>query len=1327
MQNIKKIIVGFFTLTLLILNGCSSGSDSTSAVSSSLSGVAQKGAFVKDSDVTLCKLNKKMLCTSEVLKSKVSDDKGSYEFKTLPWSGLSRLTISGYYLDELTGKTSLFPATITAIVNIQSNVKQKSNTNILTDMRAKRMKELVEKGKSIDEASDESRDDVKKLFNVSSDDFTSLNLVDFSAGKASVNVELLRISAAVANAQDPVGTLEELMKIYKDGGIEAVLNSTLYRTLMGLIQKVKVKEVLTKMLGADEANAVTITEITPFAVANIVTFGVVNSDNKVRISLIGTEFTGSPIISVSSSNNLLGINNVALADDNKSAILDMNISTSCADINATFTVDYMTLKDIIDPIRTNELRYKDEISICATSNVDDDVNTTPVTVKPTALISLVPLHKNQIRLTLLGTEFENYTGSINTELITSSDTLAITATVVADNNKSVVFTLNEETNYCAENNVTIGLYTFNLKSVPNESDTFKSNKIRYVSPSTVAECNNGNGESLPIPFNRAPTVSITPSVLGPIAVETLLELHATVVDANSEDTVTLQWRYKKVAHSKYKSGGTTSQFSQGFMVAGRYVVDVNATDNHGASTLESIEFDVVEVNHTPTVSISPSDDVNIQVGERVILKSHASDEDADELTISWKLKESGTDDFTTVANYGVTGFMYTFNTLGTYLVVVEAEDGNGSKADANITVNVLAVPAIVTTLDDINISIVVKGSVSEQTNFNTDILPEAVENPKYGTVEYYKIGNEVPAFTYSNENCFIGKDSFIYKSGDDYGRVNVTITTGSSLQILSETKTLFNTESLSGEFLRTKNSKETVEITTDTHAGSASLLIIGNETIHYNYTPDNNYTGADFFEYSVSTTINECSYSGTGRISFIVEEEPANLHLFTWYDSIHGYEIWRTDGTVNGTAMVKDIRTGSYGGGAIENAVVIDGVYYFTANDGINSSELWKTDGTESGTTMVKDINPGADDGSFPYGFSVIDKNFYFFARTGDNNGSNWKGSKGLWKSDGTEAGTLLVEDFGDDSLTSYAGPGYLQSLDDLLIFVRDDGAGNGSQWEPWISDGSSSSFKLKDIWPGDDGSSFIGCIEMNHRCYASADDYTHGSELWVTDGTTANTYMVKDINENNDSATRGSGGGASHLTVVGDKLFFVSFDTIKGASLWKSDGTESGTQMVKDSFIDENETNMAKRYDYKYNYGDFTAVNNTLYFKFNDEVNGQELWKSDGTEAGTVMVKDIGSDNYSAPSQLREMKGTLYFWFADNGTPTNSGLYKTDGTSAGTVLVKAFPSDDFEVSGRGITVDGSKLYIELLNNGRKEYWISDGTSTGTFKLVDGENWGEEG
>ena len=76
---------------------------------------------------------------------------------------------------------------------------------------------------------------------------------------------------------------------------------------------------------------------------------------------------------------------------------------------------------------------------------------------------------------------------------------------------------------------------------------------------------------------------------------------------------------------------------------------------------------------------------------------------------------------------------------------------------------------------------------------------------------------------------------------------------------------------------------------------------------------------------------------------------------------------------------------------------------------------------------------------------------------------------------------------------------------------------------------------------------------------YFSAEDASHGWELWKSDGTTAGTFMVKDIRP----GSRGS--RPRSLTAVGGMLFFTADDGIHGWELWKSDGTQAGTVMVKD------------------------------------------------------------------------------------------------------------------------------------------------------------------
>ena len=90
---------------------------------------------------------------------------------------------------------------------------------------------------------------------------------------------------------------------------------------------------------------------------------------------------------------------------------------------------------------------------------------------------------------------------------------------------------------------------------------------------------------------------------------------------------------------------------------------------------------------------------------------------------------------------------------------------------------------------------------------------------------------------------------------------------------------------------------------------------------------------------------------------------------FAASDATHGDELWKSDGTVFGTVMVKDIDTtsGSYGSGP-DNLTSVGGTLYFTASLSGTGRELWKSDGTTAGTTRVKDIAPGPASNGVPSG-----------------------------------------------------------------------------------------------------------------------------------------------------------------------------------------------------------------------------------------------------------------------------------------------------------------------------------------------------------------------
>ncbi|MCL4266140.1 MAG: hypothetical protein KJ069_23220 [Anaerolineae bacterium] len=431
--------------------------------------------------------------------------------------------------------------------------------------------------------------------------------------------------------------------------------------------------------------------------------------------------------------------------------------------------------------------------------------------------------------------------------------------------------------------------------------------------------------------------------------------------------------------------------------------------------------------------------------------------------------------------------------------------------------------------------------------------------------------------------------------------------------------------------------------------------------------------------------------------SMVLDIEPegdSNPRLFTLMEgkvyfsattTTHGYELWVTDGTAVGTHMVKNINP--YPGGSLDpgplHLTVFEGMLYFSADDVAHGRELWKSDGTEAGTIMVKDMNAnefhrGNTDASEPYGFVEMNGALYFIADDGSGDGL-WKtdGTEAgtvrigsinafrkpavvgntlffvgyeppfyddeLWKSDGTPAGTMIVKDINAGTFSS--SPEHLTVVNNTLFFTASDSSipGQGHGAELWKSDGTEAGTVLvKDIRSGPDGSLAENLTDMNGILYFRANNGVNGIELWRSDGTEANTFMVKDINPG-----EGWGfpppimpGGGFNLPVINNELYFYGSDGINGVELWKSDGTESGTVLIKDIFAGSEGSTP----------GWFTSNGTTLYYTANDGVYGMELWQSDGTEVGTFMIHEIYPGlNPTGPANL-SVQGEWLLFSADDG-----------------------------------------------------------------------------
>lgn len=175
----------------------------------------------------------------------------------------------------------------------------------------------------------------------------------------------------------------------------------------------------------------------------------------------------------------------------------------------------------------------------------------------------------------------------------------------------------------------------------------------------------------------------------------------------------------------------------------------------------------------------------------------------------------------------------------------------------------------------------------------------------------------------------------------------------------------------------------------------------------------------------------------------------------------------------------------------------------------------------------------------------------------------------------------------------------------------------------------------------------------------------------------------------------------------VGSQLFFTA-TTETGSELWKTDGTVAGTVQVKDILPGPLSSSPSF----------LTAVGTTLYFKARNNASGEELWKSDGTAAGTVMVKDILPGTLtSGVNSLCDVSGTLYFSANDGASGTE--LWKSDGTAAGTVMVK-----NIRVGANGsgvnniVNLAGSVIFAANDGSSGYELWKSDGTSVGTVQVT---------
>jgi ELWxxDGT repeat protein len=284
---------------------------------------------------------------------------------------------------------------------------------------------------------------------------------------------------------------------------------------------------------------------------------------------------------------------------------------------------------------------------------------------------------------------------------------------------------------------------------------------------------------------------------------------------------------------------------------------------------------------------------------------------------------------------------------------------------------------------------------------------------------------------------------------------------------------------------------------------------------------------------------------------------------------------------------------------------------------------------------------------------------------------------------------------------------------------------------ELWVTDGTQAGTHLvKDIYPGAASSSPVHLFNVGGTLYFFARDLHHGYELWKSDGTESGTVMVKDIYPGSGSSNNFTGETDSNIS-LSDVLTgpFVFTTNNPQPELWRSDGTAEGTYRLKEAGqIDD-----AYPYAQPRDLGPLWRSNGLTYFTGSDPDVGRELWVTDGTVAGTKVLKDIRpGKEWSGPGSVTEGAGGITYFTAITGgggiaaEPIYS-MFRTDGTEAGTQPILEGPhhlgtepvTEGIQYA-RSVPLGGFTYFIPSFPHQQPtQVWRTDGTPGGTVKVIE--------
>ncbi len=494
--------------------------------------------------------------------------------------------------------------------------------------------------------------------------------------------------------------------------------------------------------------------------------------------------------------------------------------------------------------------------------------------------------------------------------------------------------------------------------------------------------------------------------------------------------------------------------------------------------------------------------------------------------------------------------------------------------------------------------------------------------------------------------------------------------------------------------------------------------------------------------------------------------------------------LWISDGTTSGSRVIKSWTLEPLAV-STDEVIPLGGFLYFTACEPATGCELWRTDGTTMGTALMADISPGTASGA-PRGFVAANGRLFFFAE-GPTSGlfvfdpvsrsfqsliplnigipydldmaaldggflfraigfppQGYGLESVLILSDGTPPGTRVVE--GPDGNPVSPTSNLLERNRDVLVGLQ-----VGDTSGLWSVDKATGALRLAtgqgEITSGSDPSSFT---TMGGFEFFQADEGPDSRRLWRTDGTPEKTSRIADV------ALGTTPIGGTSMAAAHGRLFFRGCDEDHGCELWSTDGTKAGTRLVRDLLPGPSSS-------YPYLIG--SSGDRLLFTMLNGDPVQNLLWESDGSRDGTLRLSSDVSwaggfaplsdgsvllagntrtscvlakadlrkatiaivDENRCPGYLQGFQGRAVFIDWENPPYSyDPVLWATDGTPEGTRPI--LDKDGARVPAANLAVAPKRVFFLTPMNSldMSDLWLTDGTAEGTRFVSSLPRWGPE-